>query len=397
MKSIVLALVFGVSILPLSAQTTYRSGYLITADGDRQEVEIYDQDWVSNPTDFRYRTPAGEERSADLGSVAEFGVPDRGLRYLRATVGIDRSETNLARLSQSAAVSYAESTVFLEVLVDGEADLFYYRDGDVRQFLFRVHEAQPEVLVNRRYREGNTVKEQKHYRGQLRSSLKGDFSNQDFKSLPYLRANLVQLFTEYNQSVGYDAEITVRPTPKRPFRIMVRPGVEYRSGYVIADNVFGSTTHFPVPSAVGLRLGVEGELTLAMANNRWALTGEVFGSGYQSEGVSGTDFRYASLAAAVGVRRYFYLGPESALFLNAAGVVYAPLTKTFHFRRNETSLLYNYDLTSNFGVLAGAGLKLRDRFWMEIRYDMQQDLLQSYINVSTRYRILSVIAGYRIG
>ena len=396
MKAFSICLLFQLVTYPLLAQSHFRPGYLIVSDGNRQEVDIFDQDWNDNPSSFRYRDATGTERIGDLTTVAEFGVPKRGMRYLRATVDVDRSEVKTAMLGSNPEPSLVRETVFLEVLVDGLADLFAYHDGDVHQFYLRKGEDAPRPLINRRYRDGEKIREQRSYRGQLRAGLDCHTDNERFQDLLYQSKDLVQLFTDYHECVGAEATVTVRPAPVGAFKLALRPGAEYRSGYVIAVNAFGSPTRYEYPAGVGLRLGVEGELTLPRANNRWALMSELFYSDFRSQGFNGLEFRYASLALSGGFRRYFFLDADKAVFLNAAGVVYAPLTDTFSFRRSESAPQYNYDITSNFGVVGGVGLRVRDKYWMEVRYDMQQDILQSYSQVSTRFSMLSVIAGYRL-
>ncbi len=72
----------------------------------------------------------------------------------------------------------------------------------------------------------------------------------------------------------------------------------------------------------------------------------------------------------IGTGRYIHLSSNHAVFLNVAGVSFAPSSSTVDFTLTETSPQHTYETTANFGVVGKAGVRLIDSYSLEVRYDM---------------------------
>ena len=155
------------------AQEDFKNGYIISNSGDRQEVLIYDYNWKSNPTSITYKkSEDGEKLKGNLTTISEFGILDEA-RYQRAKVKIEGSSEDLNNLSTRAQPEFETKSVFLKVLVDGEADLLLHTIGRKKNYFIRVDDAAPIVpLVYKKYQNTNgPLKENTQYKQQLFNNL----------------------------------------------------------------------------------------------------------------------------------------------------------------------------------------------------------------------------------
>ncbi|MCP9235899.1 hypothetical protein [Lewinella sp. JB7] len=383
--------------LTLYGQAGFEPGYVVLANGQRQAVDIYNADWVDNPTRIRYRTPDGETVTAGYDRIAEFGLTDGSLRYVAATVKIDASSDRLAELSRSEEPVYREQQAFLELLIDGETDLLYWEEGEIRRFFYRKGDEVPVQLIRRRYQRGDNIVEQDLYRGQLRSQVNCEANDQSLRELAYDRRALVAYFKEYNACRGVEFAHSVRSYATDRFRLYARPGLAYFFGNALVDNGFGGHADRPLEASYGVSLGVGTEIVLPLANNRWAVFGELYLQRINTLRDTlpnrTSSVRLRSLNLPLGVRRYVHLGQDRALFVEVMGLLQLPW-KSFAFITDGPHVR-SYEATWNFGLAAGLGLR-SGRWMVEGRYTHDQDVLQTYITNSTNFRSVGLVAGYRL-
>ncbi|WP_168797483.1 outer membrane beta-barrel protein [Neolewinella litorea] len=382
----------------LFAQSEYLPGYIVLRDGERREVEILDRDWVDNPRQFRYREDDREVRIGDLTRVREFGYAEGGLRYLRAVVDIDQSSERMDRLSESSEPVFVTDTVFLEFLVDGEADLFYFESGEMKRFFYRQGEDKLAPLINRSFLENGFRVERPTFRGQLRSAINCSTPEVTLRKIAYRRADLVDYFVDYNSCRGASYRVDLRPTNPNRFRVRLRPGVEYYAGPVLFDNGFGGHSRSMLVGTVGPRFGIEVEHILPYANERWALFVEVYyhslRSEVQQENTRNATVNLRSVNVPLGFRRYLHLSPAKSFFFETGGGFQFPWD-SFLSQRTATRVR-GYEVSWNFGLFAGAGMNVGRRFSLQFRYLHNSDLLQTYITNSTKLRGYTLVGAYRL-
>lgn len=163
-KSFLVILFVATSTLSIG-QVIFEKGYYIDNSGKRIDGLIRNDDWRSNPTRFYYKENESSA-SKDLGveEAIEFGI-DRGIQFVRATVDIDYSsdvdeinrnpEGAVSQLSHQRDPEWKRETVYLQVVVDGYADLFYWYGEGRSRFFYRVASSPIAQLISKSYLKDN--------------------------------------------------------------------------------------------------------------------------------------------------------------------------------------------------------------------------------------------------
>lgn len=83
--------------------------------GNKTACIIRNVDWMKNPSRINYKiTTEGEARLGDLSSVQEFGIRAE-LKYIRATVEVDRASDEIKNLSMSLLSNLLDEPLYLKV------------------------------------------------------------------------------------------------------------------------------------------------------------------------------------------------------------------------------------------------------------------------------------------
>ncbi|WP_420457822.1 hypothetical protein [Neolewinella sp.] len=388
------------SFAAVNAQSGYRDGYLITTSDERVEVSILHRDWPSNPTKFRYRLPGTEQvRYGDLTTVKEFGFVEGGLRYRRFTVDLDGSDVRTRFLSESPKPEFRRSTVFLQYLVDGEADLFYYENGNRRYFLYRSGESTPQELISREYLNGTRIVDNtNNFRSQLQQKVSCGVERADLLRVHYRKNSLVDFFTDYNHCRGA-AVVRYERFEHRPrVRFAAKVGVERLAGKGLHERGAG-VLRYGVEPITAPRLGLEAVVTLPFANRRWALVAEAYYHRIQHQTVAENEliFDYQSVALVGGFRRHIGLGRETSLFLGAAAMYQFPFYSTVTMPRGGAFAPRTPSVSgSNGAYQVSGGLLLFDRYQLELQYTTAQNLIQTSLYRYTSLHTVSLLFAYRL-
>ncbi len=155
------------------AQITFEKGYYINNLDQREEGSIKNKDWKSNPSQFEFKDSENTApKTVTLKYAKEFGFED-GSKYIRATVNVDRSSTTLNTLSSKRASYFIEEELFLKVLVEGDAALYRYEDGNLTRYFYSTNDKSVKPLVYKEYiDEGRDLKKNEAYKQELYNTLK---------------------------------------------------------------------------------------------------------------------------------------------------------------------------------------------------------------------------------
>lgn len=402
MKKIQIILLLTIFSFNAFSQITFENGYFIDNSDKKTECLIKNVDWKDNPKEFSYKlSREGEVKKAGIESVKEFGITDYS-RYRRFNVKIDQSSVDINQLSVERSPDFKKKTLFLEVLVEGEATLYGYADGTVKRFFYQTGDQKPKQLIYKEYMVArNKVKKNNRYKQQVWNKLRCScLSMQEIEALRYKKNNLAEIFISYNKCINAEfkeyssgktqiyVNLTLRPSlnvsslqlmPSRQLKML--PGI-----YVLEPKTIEFGYEY------GFKIGLESEFILPFNKNKWSLLIEPAYQYYKSSKKTETDYitvDYKSIEVPLGLRHYFFLNNQLKFFLNAAYVIDITNNPKIKFRDNN-------DLTikSDNNFLTGVGFNYKNKYSLEFRYGFRRDILREYKWWYGKYNSISVNFGY---
>ncbi len=374
------------------AQITFEPGYIIDNSGEKINCLIKNNDWKNNPTKFEYKTDSNAEvQEGAIYNIAEFSI-ENGKKYVRKEIKIDRSKSILKRLSKIKDAEFTLEILFLEQLIEGDANLFYYEDSNLVRFFYNLNNAPTTQLVYKKYlTENNRIGENTEYKKQLWDDLKcGNSSLNDVKSTDYKKSELLSFFTSYNQckNPSYISSTTSQRENKDVFNLGIRAGLNSASMDFKSPQ---SSTNFELENNSSIRFGVELEAVLPFNKNKWSLFIQPM---YQTfEGEKQLEFQkvsvdYKSIETSIGIRHYFFLNSDSKIFLNSAFQIDTALDSKIDF---ESSSDFEIEPRTSFNFGLGFAHKNAS---IKLNYNPRRALLSNYSAISSDYKVLSIVLGY---
>src|SRR5688500_1118512 len=324
------------------SQTTFERGYFINEDGQKIECLIENVDWKNNPTEFKYKLEGNaESKKADISNVKEFGIQDV-CKYIRKKVNIDKSSDDLGKMDSNKNPVFVEEQLFLKVLIEGKASLFFYEEGDLTRFFYQTKDSEIKQLVYKAYlTRDNLIAINNTFRQQLYNDLKcQDIAMRDLEDIKYTKNSLERVVVKYNVCTNSEYVDFKPKASKDLFNLTIRPGLNISS--LSGNNSEISTMDIEFGTELKFRLGVEAEVILPFNNNKWALIAEPTYQSFktskrtQNRNVSGgilvSTVDYTSIELPLGVRHYFFLKNGSKFFINVAAVGDFSFNSTAQFR-----------------------------------------------------------------
>jgi hypothetical protein len=388
------------------SQIEFEKGYFIDNEDQKVDVLIRNVDWRSNPSEFEYRlSPDGESKNATLRSVKEFGIYDV-VKYIRHTVGIDRSGGNINNLSQDRNPQFNKEEHFLKILVEGKASLYSLQDGNTIRYFYNKDNSEVTQLIFKKYlTPEKDIATNDGYKQQLWNDLKcSAFTRKKVAEVGYKKREMISFFEDYNECHEQDYITYEEKLNRYLFNLSIRPGMNYSSFSIQNSSSSYKDTDFD--KKLGFRLGLEAEFIMPFNKNKWAIIIEPTYQYFKSEqsketrSVSGgiliSRIDYKSVELPIGVRHYFYLNDKSKLFLNLSYVTDFASNSTLEFYRQDNSLHSSLDVKTRGNIAAGVGFKFKDTFGIELRYNTRREILGDYAYWSSDYKTVSMILGYSL-
>ncbi|MDC6405612.1 MULTISPECIES: tRNA modification GTPase [Maribacter] len=407
LKKSSIALLFSFFSLLLSAQIDFEPGYIIDNSGQRTSCYIKNLEWKNNPSEFQYQISENSgEKTGTISEIQEFGITD-GPVFIRKTILIDRSPWKTSELTMDRSFSWKEETIFLKEIVKGEANLYYYEDGDLRRFFFNVGDEDIVQLRHKIYkREDLKIGENNEFRQQMWNALDCEgFSKNGLQKLQYKMDPIKRIFNSYNECTDPSYEALGNEKSKGIIHLALRPGINFTS--LDVQNSLSSFRNADFGSQNEFRIGAELEFILPFNRNKWALIVEPTYRNFKartrsqqrSSFVPNSDFyavvNYTSLEIPIGFRHYMFFGENFKLFLNASALIDLPINSEVNyvnFGGSEGEIGYN------FSFAPGIGFTILNRFSFEGRLLGNREIFntKAFKSYSSDYKGFSLILGYRI-
>lgn len=392
-----------------NAQIKFESGYIITATGTKTECLVKNNDWRNTPENFEYKLSEGSATlKATTDNITEVSVA--GQTFRRFTVNIDRSSDELASISTSSEPVISRETVFLKLLVKGDANLYKYYDGSSLRYFYTTNDTEePIALIYKMYRgDNNKILYNKTYKSALQK-LTGSKVNEPqlYKNLDYKDKDMVALFRKYN---GITDETAESSTPTLKGKLHLKVGAEARMVSLEADFLASASSSYTFDSKATPAFGAELEWVMPFNRNKWGLFLAPYYHTYKNSGSKtfGTgastvenkwEARYTALELNLGGRYYMYLSGDARVFLNGGFV----FSKGF----NNSGLKYSrlLDGTNTLsveattekqsGFFAGAGFAYKN-ISGEIRYRGKHSITGGYGGWASEYGGVGLLIQYSI-
>lgn len=415
------AFLFFLIIQASFGQLEYEKGYFVDNEGNKTECYIYNKDWNNNPSAFKYWSGVGNfAATGDLKTVKEFGIYGQS-KFIRTIVLIDRSGDITSKLRQGYSPVWTQDTLFLKVLVEGHASLYYYSQGSVKKFFYSIDDSAIKQLVYKRFLLPDVTSltdqaDQDVYMGRNKPNIgiNRDYikqlwleircpENMPVKNVEYDASDLGNYFSEYNRCMGEEFSEFITNSGKLTFHLKFVAGINisslsvHNSNYV---NTVYSSRNVTFSTKPTYSASIASELVLPFNKNKWALLFEPTIQRYYDEKIiQGSTFTsetaaisYNSIEFPVGVKYYCYL--EQGLRLSLAGLMIPSQSLNFdsYLTFGDDDAL-DINTATNFSIGVGADYK---RISAQLRYYTNRHLMLDYSFWRTNYQKFSLLLGYRI-
>ena len=398
MKKQLLVLLTAILSLNSYSQINFEKGYYINNSDQKIECLIKNLQWKNNPTAFDYKiSENSNSENITIKSVKEFGVYDDS-KYVRSTVNIDRSTEFINNLTYEGNPIFTEEELFLKSLVEGEANLYLYEEGNLKRFFYNKESTKIEQLVFKKYLNSDyAVTLNNKYKQQLLSDVNcPSFKASKIAYLDYKEKQLVNYFIDYNKCKNQEYIVPVKSKNKNFFNLNIRPGLN--SSSLSIDNSLSNNRDVDFGNELSFRLGLEAEFTLPFNRNKWSAIVEPSYQYYKSEAklpTQNVEVDYKSIEFAVGVRHYMFLNENSKIFLNGSLVLGFAKDSKIDYARTDPSNV-DLDISSGNNLAFGVGYKQNNKYSIELRYLTKRQVLDDYVAWNSDYKTVSVIFGYSI-
>lgn len=373
------------------AQINFEPGYFINNQGIKTECLIRNYGWKSNPIQIEYKLTENESsKIATIKEIDEFNVGNN-YKYKRFTVNIDRSSSDVRNLNESREPIWLKETLFLNVLVEGNATLYQYEDGNLTRYFITHDDDITEQLVHKEYMEGQShVNENNQFRQQLYIIMKSEkLTTKDFENLQYQKQSLIKLFTNYNESKNTKSTNFEVGKNKTTLNIKVTAGINITS-FSISNPVGNTSMDFDAKTS--FQAGLEAECILPTNQKKWSIFANPNFQYYKSEGEKNHttgSIDYKSIELPVGFRHYMFVSKESKIYLEAGYAV----SITFNSKLKYSGSDLEISKTADF--FAGTGFSYK-KYSIGARYVFPQNLLNSYnYYLDSKYKSFSILLGYK--
>ena len=316
MKKKLIYIAIFIATLNSYAQITFEKGYFIDNNNKKTECYIKNLDWKYNPTSFKYKIDLDSKTQTNtIKFVSEFSIKNKS-KYIRKTIKIDRSTNNIRKMLSNRAPIFNTETLFLKVLIEGQASLFSFSDNKLRRFFYSTSQKKISQLIYKKYKKNKSIVINQGYKQQLWKDLKcAKKTIKHVERLNYNTNNLSNYFIDYNECNNSKAQnFNAKKNTKSPFSLAFKIGVN-KSSLKIYNTVYDyrSTTF---ENAFNLNFGIEGEYILPFNRNKWALaiepTYQVFNAEKETENefyslVYRSKISLKTLQIPFSIKHYFYL------------------------------------------------------------------------------------------
>lgn len=263
------------------AQQNFVTGYYMTLQGEKVDVQINDQNWDKNPTFIEVMREGGDTKNIQKITAADVKgiVLTSGDVFDAFVVEVDKSPTDFKLIQPGSQPLITRDTVLLRAIVKGVTNLYYLKDENAKEhYYISKGDDVPVELINRIARhKDETITGYVTlpiYRNTLSTYLTGCQKVSDqLETVSFKLKVLKNLVTEYNQCVSTKDGEYLATEEKIKWEIGGIVGVTYTALSI------QSTDHKPLTepafSNAGYTIGASVTAILPRSRGKWAIKNEV--------------------------------------------------------------------------------------------------------------------------
>ncbi|WP_298518466.1 hypothetical protein [uncultured Kordia sp.] len=392
-------LIFLLFTSSLFAQINFEKGYFISEDGQKTDCYIKNGDWLNNPSKFEYKlTLDGDTKTLRISSLKTV-VINNAFKFEKHTVPFDNSDRSIAKLNYERSPNLKEVDLLLNVLIEGEASLYSFVDGDKRAFFFKKGDNAIEPLIYKVYtNKDRDILYNKRYQQQLLTELPcAGISMKKITRVDYKTDDLKSFFRDYNQCKG-KTSVEFNKKKKGVFHLKAFAGAYQGSSESnIAISAFFNNG-IDTGTAWSPTFGVELEYVFPFNKNKWSVFVAPNYSSYEGEGGfldlsvrRRFKLEYSSIQVPIGFHHYMFLNDSSKLFLSGA-VIFDMLLDA----KGSGNIVIEKDrFKTAAGFSVGLGYSY-DKYSVEARYIPNRQILETSPVSSIELQQFSITVGYTI-
>jgi len=304
-----LCFVFLLCLFELNGQTNFRPGYVITNENDTLRGLIDYRGDVRNSKSCDFK----ENEASVVKEFKPFGI--KGYRFTDSKFYV----------SKTVITNSMEVKLFLEFLVNGKADLYYYFDGDNSHYFIEKSDKQIFELTNEEqhiFANGHEyIRDSKDYVGRLKNAFidcPQIFSSIDETTLG--TKSLINLTKKYHNYVCSDEKCIIYEKQFKPIKLKFAPFASMNSSSLTLSNSgLYNVIHFN--SASFPTIGLQMNSTLPRANEKlsFQVSAEYGKSNFYGSGIApynynpGTEQVYMHITSFTGKAGFKYTSPKGKI------------------------------------------------------------------------------------
>ncbi len=400
-----------VSNISVIAQIVFEEGYFIRNSNEKVSCLIKNNLWHDNPITFEYKLHKGDNvHVGSIETVKEFGLGEK-LKFVGVAVNIDRSTDDLQKMKYNRNPKFHEEKLFLQVLVEGKASLYQYKQATLKRYFFTTDKVPISQLVFKRYIgpkdsrsiDKDRIKQNERFKQQLWSAMSCEsIEMKDINILNYKKKELVKFFNKYNECVGTNYKDFVTTKNKKLISWSVIAGVT-NSGINIRDK-YSDDYNISFDKETTGSIGVEAEMILPFNKNRWSFYTAPVYQNYNSETaytyvqtstitkVMQVNAVYKSIEVPFGFRYSIISKDNSRFYLNTALVYDFPMNSSIVGERKD---LIDFDIISSRYISFGLGYRFKDKYIIDLNYSVKK-AFTDVANLTTEFESISLSLGYKV-
>lgn len=342
--------------MSINAQNSFQQGLITTTNGDQISVLIGLYSWKRFPNKIDYKlNENGTLQEIESSDISSLEITD-GIKYFKKTLPVDISANSTDQLNDSYDPIFEERTVFIKLLVQGQASLYSSLSTGRILYFYEAKNQGVEQLIYKRYTnlEQTKVATNSSFLKQLSQHVSCDqMSNSTPK---YDESSLIKYFAAYNKCVG--AEYQVKPTNNNlEFNFKVMGGADYTS-LTVKNYDRWRNNNLEFDGQISPRFGLEFELHIPGNNkNNFSAIFQAFYKTYNASKefrTSDFDVSHSGIELIPGLRYNVNLKKDQRIFLDVGLNINMTLSDSFSstaFReKDRTTLFESNKLSSSFGI-----------------------------------------------